>query len=295
MIYKYFINNPGDETYSNTGWEVAISPTTAVNRDRPVAFLGLPDQEQGTQYFEGIHPDWVVPTGTTIEATFSIDMTPATGFDPATDTVVWIPRQPFYYAVHNLPWPGDYPRVLVLTDANTDMVYEGTLTITGPDFNGFLYNYAYVDVSATNTLVQEGGGQGQCRVRYVAQTGPRAFVSPYSFPQDVWSDSEKPEEDGPTVGVADKGLPALTYKLSQNYPNPFNPSTKITFSIPEEGLVSLKVFNILGEEVATLLNQEMKTGVYEFDFNASNLSSGIYFYTIKANSFTSTKKMMLIK
>ena len=145
------------------------------------------------------------------------------------------------------------------------------------------------------TLVQECGSQAECRVRYVAQSGPRAFVSPYSFPQDVWTDGEKPEEAGPTVGVNDKGLVALTYKLSQNYPNPFNPSTKITFTIPEAGLVSLKVFNILGEEVATLLNNEMKTGVYEVDFNGANLSSGIYFYSIKANSFTSTKKMILIK
>ncbi|MGE5845630.1 MAG: hypothetical protein ACM34O_02815, partial [Ignavibacteria bacterium] len=227
MIYKYFIKNgTGSTPYSNTGWEVAISPTTAVNRDRPVVFLGQSNQEQGTQYFEGIHPDWVIPSGTTVEATFSVDMTAATGFDPATDSVVWIPRQPFYFAVHNIPWPGDQPRVLYLTDSNTDMVYEGTLTINGPDFNGFLYNYAYVDVSATNTLVLEGGSQGECRVRYVAQTGPRAFVSPYSFPQDVWTASgQKPEEDGPTVGVTDKGLAALTYKLSQNYPNPFNPST----------------------------------------------------------------------
>jgi hypothetical protein len=172
------------------------------------------------------------------------------------------------------------------------MIYTGTLSIPGPDFNGFLYNYAF---SKAGVLTQEAGAQSELRVRYIAQSGPRAFVSPYTMPQDIWSNTPKPEESGPTVGVKEKGLPALTYKLSQNYPNPFNPSTKITFSIPEEGLVSLKVFNILGEEVAALLNEQMKTGVYEVDFNAANLSSGIYFYTIKANSFTSTKKMILIK
>jgi len=296
LIYKYFINNPGDETYSNTGWEVAISSTTAGNRDRPVAFLGQPNQEQEYQYFEGIHPDWVVPSGTTVEATFSVDMTPATGFDPAADSVVWVPRQPFYFAVHNIPWPGDQPRVLYLTDSNSDMVYEGTLTINGPDFNGFLYNYGYVDVSATNTLVQEGGSQEECRVRYVQQTGPRAFVSPYSFPQDVWTDGgQKPEEETPTSVEDIPGAIPNKYSLEQNYPNPFNPSTTIRFSIPEAGQVSLSIYNLLGEKVAEILNQELVTNTYEITYDASNLSSGVYFYTIKANNYVATKKMLLMK
>jgi hypothetical protein len=128
MLYKYFIKNgTGSTPYSNTGWEVSIDPTRYGNRDRPIVFEARDDQEAGYQYFEGINADWVVPAGTTVEATFSVDMTPATGFNPATDSVVWIPRQPFYYAVHEIPWPGDYPRVLYLTDTNADMVYEGTL------------------------------------------------------------------------------------------------------------------------------------------------------------------------
>ncbi len=302
LMYKYFIKNPtGGTIYANTGWEVSIDPSDAGNRDRPIIFEGSPTQEAGLQYFDGVRPDWVIPSGTTVECIFSVDMTYAAladsqgtspVFNPATDSVFWIPRHPLYYAVHGLTWPGDYPRILQLTDSDQDMIYTGTLSIPGPDFNGFLYNYAF---SKAGVLTQEAGAQSELRVRYIAQSGPRAFVSPYTMPQDIWSNTPKPEESGPTVGVKDKGLPALTYKLNQNYPNPFNPSTKITFSIPEEGLVSLKVFNILGEEVAALLNEQMKTGVYEVDFNAANLSSGIYFYTIKANSFTATKKMILIK
>jgi len=87
----------------------------------------------------------------------------------------------------------------------------------------------------------------------------------------------------------------LEFALMQNYPNPFNPSTKITFQIPESGLVSLKIYDVLGIEIATLLNEEKIPGKYEIDFDASYLSSGIYFYTLRAGNFISIKKMILIK
>jgi hypothetical protein len=90
------------------------------------------------------------------------------------------------------------------------------------------------------------------------------------------------------------GIPT-TYNLTQNYPNPFNPTTSIKFSLPEAGIVTLKVFNLLGQEVAVLLNGEKPAGNYEATFDASMLSSGIYFYTLEANNFTSTKKMVLLK
>ncbi len=85
------------------------------------------------------------------------------------------------------------------------------------------------------------------------------------------------------------------FALSQNYPNPFNPETNIRFSVPQESFVTVKVFNTLGEEVMTLVNEEKTAGTYNVSFNAKNLTSGIYFYTIKANDFTSTKKMILMK
>jgi hypothetical protein len=91
-----------------------------------------------------------------------------------------------------------------------------------------------------------------------------------------------------------KNLPA-SFSLSQNYPNPFNPSTVITYNVPKESQITLKVFNVLGQEVTTLVNSNQKAGTYNIMFNASKLSSGIYFYSLKANGFTSTKKMMLVK
>ncbi len=85
------------------------------------------------------------------------------------------------------------------------------------------------------------------------------------------------------------------YTLNQNYPNPFNPTTKITFAVPTAGLVSLKVYDMTGKEISTLVNSQMNSGSYSVDFNAASLSSGIYFYTIKSGNFTDTKKMILVK
>ena len=85
------------------------------------------------------------------------------------------------------------------------------------------------------------------------------------------------------------------FNLSQNYPNPFNPSTSIQYAISSRQLVQLKVYDILGSEVATLVNQEQSVGNYKVDFNASHLSSGVYFYQIKAGEFVQSKKMILIK
>ena len=85
------------------------------------------------------------------------------------------------------------------------------------------------------------------------------------------------------------------YILNQNYPNPFNPSTIITFSIPEEGLVSLKVFNSLGEEVAELVNETKPAGNYGVNFNASGLASGVYYYQVTAGDFHDVQKMILLR
>ena len=85
------------------------------------------------------------------------------------------------------------------------------------------------------------------------------------------------------------------YSLEQNYPNPFNPSTTIRFSVSNSELISLKVYNSIGEEVADLVNQVLPTGDYAIDFDASELTSGVYFYTLKTGNFNSSKKMILLK
>ena len=96
--------------------------------------------------------------------------------------------------------------------------------------------------------------------------------------------------------VSEKGKPvANNYYLFQNYPNPFNPSTMIKYKIPESGLVTIKVYDALGREIATLVNEEKPVGSYEIKFDGSNLSSGVYFYRLNFDSFISIKKMILLK
>lgn len=99
--------------------------------------------------------------------------------------------------------------------------------------------------------------------------------------------------------ITDVGNEKLTgpidFYLFQNYPNPFNPKTKIRFHIKHQSYVTLKVFDVIGNEVSTLVNDELTPGAYQLDFDASNLSSGIYYYQLRAGSFTESKKMILIK
>ena len=85
------------------------------------------------------------------------------------------------------------------------------------------------------------------------------------------------------------------YALAQNYPNPFNPSTTIRYQLPKDGMVTLKIYDILGSEVATLVNQEKIAGKYEVNFNASSVASGVYIYRISSGSFSASKKLMLLK
>jgi probable HAF family extracellular repeat protein len=100
-----------------------------------------------------------------------------------------------------------------------------------------------------------------------------------------------------TVDVKDEGglLTPNEYNLAQNYPNPFNPTTTIRYSIPQSSNVILKVYDVLGNEVATLVNEEKDRGVYTVNFDASQLASGIYFYRLQASSFVETKKMIILK
>jgi len=98
-----------------------------------------------------------------------------------------------------------------------------------------------------------------------------------------------------SVDVDDDLNSVYDYKLSQNYPNPFNPSTKIDYSIKTEGLVTLKIYNILGQQVAVLVNAIQTPGNHSVSFDASRLASGIYLYKLDSNGFTQTKKMMLIR
>lgn len=106
----------------------------------------------------------------------------------------------------------------------------------------------------------------------------------YVYKQSTLTNLENEDETIPTV-----------FKLEQNYPNPFNPSTIIKFAVPERSSVLIKIYDILGGEVITLVNEEMESGWYRREFNASGYSTGVYIYRMQAGNYVSTKKMILIK
>lgn len=108
-------------------------------------------------------------------------------------------------------------------------------------------------------------------------------------PTNVYFDQEG------IVGIQKTGTIVSGFELSQNYPNPFNPVTKIDFGIPEQEFVTLKVFDLLGREVRTIVNENLQPGSYSVNFNASNLSSGIYFYKLQTSTYSDVKRMILIK
>ncbi|MDP4114629.1 MAG: T9SS type A sorting domain-containing protein, partial [Bacteroidota bacterium] len=141
-------------------------------------------------------------------------------------------------------------------------------------------------------------------VGFVNGKGTSTSVNNYSFVDNTLSlakcyyrlrqvDYNGNFEFSPVIEVESIGI--SNYTLSQNYPNPFNPSTQIKFALPKDGFVTLKVFNVLGKEVASLVNEQKAAGNYTINFSAKNLSSGIYFYTIKSGNFTQTKKMTILK
>ncbi|MBK8946739.1 MAG: T9SS type A sorting domain-containing protein [Ignavibacteriae bacterium] len=105
------------------------------------------------------------------------------------------------------------------------------------------------------------------------------------------------EENLPRITKIEENINIVKneFELSQNYPNPFNPTTIINYSLKKEGFTTLKVYDILGSEITTLVNENKFAGSYTIEFDGSNLSNGVYFYTINSGNFHQTKKMILLK
>lgn len=161
-----------------------------------------------------------------------------------------------------------------LTHTNPKTFSGGSVSWT---FNFTAANQVYTDTifSAGNSVNGDGFNNSQDRWNF----GQRFVVHVIDQVSSV-------EENNVVVN---------NFKLDQNYPNPFNPSTMINYSIPQSAFVTLKVYDIVGNEVATLVNETKSAGKYEVSFDASNLSNGVYLYSIKTANFTSTKKMILVK
>jgi hypothetical protein len=149
----------------------------------------------------------------------------------------------------------------------------------------FLHNSVPLDQNSGHQIVPDWNNLESSPVKILIDLGNDGTIDDSIF------------VDNQTVGIGNgiaQTIPAQ-FRLLQNYPNPFNPATTITFDLPEETRVNLTVYNILGEQVAVLINRTMKAGRHRTDFNASALPSGIYFYRVSTEKFSAVKKMILIK
>jgi hypothetical protein len=145
--------------------------------------------------------------------------------------------------------------------------------------------------SQTDPVILNDGNNGFI----LAWADIRSYLN--GFPHDIYA--QRVNSNGTLGGVTGvnenvHSLPAA-FTITQNYPNPFNPNTTIKYQIPQNCFVSLKVYDILGNEIKTLVNDEKPAGNYELTFNATNFPSGVYFYRLQAGSFVETKKMILLK
>ena len=148
------------------------------------------------------------------------------------------------------------------------------------NISGIINSYAFISPSISPKPLFRNVYNDSCFAIY-SENGPVNVWSAYGC-------------SGAIIGIYDPVLP-VSYNLSQNYPNPFNPVTTIEYSIVKSGIVKLTIFDILGNEVAALVNEMKNTGTYIVDFNASGLSSGVYFYKLEAGDFRDVKKMLLLK
>jgi hypothetical protein len=145
--------------------------------------------------------------------------------------------------------------------------------------------------SVSYTINTEGIGNKQVKLKLVVAKDVAdnvAIISTFSTKSDLAKSSYKVISFDETLSITD-------YALEQNYPNPFNPSTTIKYQIPNNGLVTMKIYDITGQEVKTLVNESQTKGRYEINFDAGNLSTGVYFYRLTSGSFTKSMKMLLIK
>jgi len=209
------------------------------------------------------------------------------------------------------PYRRQYEHPLTFNSQWSD-TYTQTILINGTPINSTSVSISTI-VDAYGTMTIPGGASyealrireeltisGMTSVNYsfLAKNGAQVNVNA-SSPNPPNSGTINVEGtvyyDGLTTSVRQISELPNDYSLSQNYPNPFNPSTNIEYSIPSESFVELRVYDILGNEVAILVNEHQQAGVYRVDFTAGNLPSGVYFYKLTTGAINQVSKMMLMK
>lgn len=205
---------------------------------------------------------------------------------------------------------GTYYIMMILTEDN--VIYSQTGNAGCPGSGAWVHKYIVKGLinGSTGTMLatSDNWTSGNAVTTPLNYTFPAGVVdancnlnvfvyvagSNISLDNDVQQSKYVPATTGPT-GINPQSTTPTDFSLSQNYPNPFNPTTNIHFSLPKDGNVSLKIYDMLGNVVDTYVDGFMKSGTYNAEVDASNWASGIYFYTLSTGNFTETKKMSLIK
>lgn len=157
-----------------------------------------------------------------------------------------------------------------------------TATYSSASSDDSIWVYFYLFDTTANFQYQTGAGHVRLRAELVSN--PSFFIE-----QDFRACTPN------YIGIQQITSVVKEFSLGQNYPNPFNPTTNIRFSIPKSEHVSLRVYDILGREVKALVNQNLTPGEYQVDFDATGLSSGMYYYSLRSGDFVDVKKMVLVK
>ncbi|HLP16101.1 MAG TPA: T9SS type A sorting domain-containing protein [Bacteroidota bacterium] len=325
LTYKYYIawdSTRVDSTKPtfirglqlSNGWE---EPGVTGGADRSYIFTDKTQQAVAgdfgstTQFFNSLH--WKSAIQTPLSVKFTVDMAPATSsvtnpstlFRPGIDTVyVQFDGCITTVSQGKTMWGTD--NRIMLTDPDGDGKYTGTWNLKAPSLNQFCYRLVYTSPSGDITNGSGSAVKGRRYYQYIQPTKVLAdsaqWPATFALAEVAWKLDNLTIEDPPNLDKVTavenehSSLP-VSYNLMQNYPNPFNPSTIISYSVPEKVFVTLSVYNVLGQVVATLVRQEQTAGTHAINWNVSglNLSSGLYLLHLQAGSFTDVKKMLFMK
>jgi len=224
------------------------------------------------------------------------------------DSRNWDPGYEIYYKHSTnggISWSADMRLTIHYTSASLHSVIAASgsnVHVVWDDNRNSATNYEIYYKRSTNGGINWGA---DTRLTYDSSYSMYPFVSASGTAVHcVWSDYRngnyeiyyKRDPSGNPIGITNINLEIpSSFSLSQNYPNPFNPTTVIKFDIPKSGEVSLKVYDVLGREIASLVNENLKTGSYSMDWNASQCPSGVYFYRLTADGFKETRRMIYLK